>query len=443
MASCAKITTAAAVACLVDDEKYPDVQWTTPVSKLLPEDFVLSDPEYTKNVTIEDILSHRSGIPGHDRSYLGIRAKQPDNAKSITRNLRNLPLNKPIRSEWQYSNLMYSAATHLVETLSGENYADFIRTRFWEPLDMTNTFHDLPGLDNDAAKARLTTPYYWDKKKEEYVSIPHAAQPEGQGAGLIFSTATDYAKWVRTLLKRSPPLSEASHTELIKPRAIIPTDEEDEIPFYSDPLYSMGLTVESYRGRKIIGHDGGVPGYCSLFRYVPELDWGVVMMGNSETAYFPTQILLHALLDDLIGVPANERILNEKFFRETYEKNLASREENRNAPEFQVPENPEPLGVEIDAVAGSYFDPGYKGIVLEVRDGKLVADCDDRCFPLFLTFTHLSGKKFLVEIYDVWEGDTSKTVSEIRIGEAGKVTAVGVRFEDEMKDDLTWFDRVE
>jgi len=59
-----KSFTAAATALLIDDnEKYPDLQWTTPVSKLLPEDFVLVDPQYTDNVTVEDILSHRSGMP--------------------------------------------------------------------------------------------------------------------------------------------------------------------------------------------------------------------------------------------------------------------------------------------------------------------------------------------------------------------------------------------
>jgi CubicO group peptidase (beta-lactamase class C family) len=60
-----KSFTAAAVALLVDDnEKYPELQWTTPVSKLLTEDFVLADPQRTENVTVEDILSHRSGMPG-------------------------------------------------------------------------------------------------------------------------------------------------------------------------------------------------------------------------------------------------------------------------------------------------------------------------------------------------------------------------------------------
>lgn len=64
IASSSKSLTAAAVAFLVeDDENYPDVKWNTPISKLLPEDFVMAQEEYTNGVTVEDILCHRTGLP--------------------------------------------------------------------------------------------------------------------------------------------------------------------------------------------------------------------------------------------------------------------------------------------------------------------------------------------------------------------------------------------
>ena len=58
-----KALVAASVSLLVDDTSKPDVQWSTPVSQLLRDDFVLSDSNYTELVTVEDILSHRSGLP--------------------------------------------------------------------------------------------------------------------------------------------------------------------------------------------------------------------------------------------------------------------------------------------------------------------------------------------------------------------------------------------
>lgn len=63
IASSSKSLTAASVALLVEDnEKFPEVQWTTPLHELLPEDFVMPTPELTKRITVEDILSHRTGM---------------------------------------------------------------------------------------------------------------------------------------------------------------------------------------------------------------------------------------------------------------------------------------------------------------------------------------------------------------------------------------------
>lgn len=63
IASSSKSLTAASVALLVEDnENFPEVQWTTPLHELLPEDFVMPTPELTKRVTVEDVLSHRTGM---------------------------------------------------------------------------------------------------------------------------------------------------------------------------------------------------------------------------------------------------------------------------------------------------------------------------------------------------------------------------------------------
>lgn len=133
MASTSKSVTAAAVALLIDDnEAYPYVQWDAPMSSLLPDDFLLSGHGYTDNVTVEDILSHRSGFPRHDFSYLGIRSEHPDTPRSVVRNLRNLEMAAPIRSKFLYSNIMYIVASFLVEQISGLWFADYLKKYFFE-----------------------------------------------------------------------------------------------------------------------------------------------------------------------------------------------------------------------------------------------------------------------------------------------------------------------
>jgi CubicO group peptidase (beta-lactamase class C family) len=418
---------------------HPDVQWTTPISKLLPKDFVLPDAQLTKDVTVEDILSHRSGIASHDDSYLSIRAKNPDNAKSITRNLRNLPFVKPLRAAFIYSNIMYTVATHLVETVSGMSYTKFLRTKLWAPLEMTNTFHDIPDIEANAAMDRKATGYQWNKKQEAYVSIPEYPQPEGQGAGCIFSSAGDYGKWIRALLKRSPPLSEAAYKELVTPRSIFPIDESEDIPFASLPLYALGLVRHTYRGRTLISHAGSVPGFRSEFCYMPELDYGLVIFGNGDDAFFAEEILTFTLLDEVLGVPKEERIDWSSFFRKRHEGEGGDEDDD---PELKRPENPESLGIPLEKLVGTYHDAGYKDLVLELKDGKLIADCNDRCFPFVLTFEHLTGTKFVVEKQYVWLEFTDKLRGGIRV-ESGEVVSLGVRLEADLENELTWFNRVD
>ncbi|KAF2019814.1 beta-lactamase/transpeptidase-like protein [Aaosphaeria arxii CBS 175.79] len=457
-ASTSKSFTASAVALLVqDDEKFPDVHWDTPVSKLLPDDFVLADPMYTEHVTIEDILSHRSGMPRHDESYFSYRGANPDTPKSITRNLRNLPLSRPLRVEHQYCNIMYTAASYLVETLSGQSYAEFLKTRFWEPLGMTNTFHDICEVQAGNATDRLAQAYTWVKKKETYKPIPMFNQPEGTGAGCIFSCANDYAKWIQTMIKRGGPLSEESHTELRRPRSIPLEDEDDDVPFLSPALYAMGWSTESYRGIPVVAHDGSVPGFSSVMRFLPKQEWGIVVFGNSNHAWKVAEAVFKRLMDDLLRVPVDDRVDWAKYYRDLTKKWAAEAEEEKESNPYKtVPDPKLPLSVPVEALVGKYWHPGYKEITLRVADGKLRTDCFDRCTPFVIGFEHFSGTLFIAELIDLDEDDckTPETVfeaysdyarkqkSEFKIDSSGKVESLGIEFGDE-KDPMIWFKKLD
>jgi CubicO group peptidase (beta-lactamase class C family) len=354
LASTSKCTTAAAVALLVQDDNYPDVKWTTAVSEILPDDFVLPNPYLTKEVTIEDILSHRSGIACHDESYLSVRSKNPDNARSLTRNLRNLEFVKPIRSAFIYCNIMYSVATLIVETVTGMSYAQFLREKLWNPLDMSNTFHDLPDISAHNAMDRKATPYYFNRDETKHHSMPSYPQPEGYGAGCIFSSAGDYARFIRSLIRRTGPLTNETHESFTEPRSIYEFDEKYAIPNGSRPLYALGLVHETYRGATMISHSGSVPGFKALVTYLPAYDWGIVSFGNSDDADMLNEILRWSAVDDVLGVKDGDRTDWSSFFRGWDE---GFREKDMTIPEeLTVPENPEPLGVDLEGVVGRYFD---------------------------------------------------------------------------------------
>ncbi|KAI3391181.1 hypothetical protein diail_7786 [Diaporthe ilicicola] len=441
LASVSKITTAAAAALLVEDTKYPDMQWQTPVSKLIPDDFVLPTQSLTEQVTLEDILSHRSGIPTHDESYLGVTAAHPDDARSLTRNLRNLPFAAPLRTKLQYSNIMFTVATHVVETLSGEDYTAFLRTRIWEPLAMHNTFQDRPDVSPSAHQAQG---YRWDEAAEEYVPVPILPSPEGRGAGCILTSAGVYAKFVRCLIKKAAPLSETSHKSLAEPRSIEePCDAEDVLPGHSDvSLYTLGLYRETYRGTTLMSHDGSVPGFKAAMGFLPAKEWGFVICTNSNSGRYVDDILKHVLLDQVLGARDEDKVDWEELYRRRRAKYLEAVKKDKEKPEWKVPENPEPLGTAVEGLVGTYFNKGYKEIRLEMREGQVVADCSDRCFPFVLTFGHLSGKRFVADWHDVWDDYHSNKKAEVKVDGEGKVVSVGIDFEEDVGD-LIWFERIE
>lgn len=100
--STTKAFTAALISILVDDnENFPEIQWDAMVHSIIPDDFTLSDPWFTTQVTVEDMLSHRSGMPLHDWVWFANMTLQ-----EAVRKMRYLPLTSTIRTKFNYCNLM-------------------------------------------------------------------------------------------------------------------------------------------------------------------------------------------------------------------------------------------------------------------------------------------------------------------------------------------------
>ena len=110
--STTKAFTATTVGALVDEGL---LEWDRPLRDYVPG-VRLQDPFVSDRLTIVDLLSHRSGLPRHDLTWIG----QPGRSRAeIVRRLRFLPLSRDLRQEFQYCNLGYLVAGHVVEALSG------------------------------------------------------------------------------------------------------------------------------------------------------------------------------------------------------------------------------------------------------------------------------------------------------------------------------------
>ncbi|KAL4933477.1 uncharacterized protein BDV17DRAFT_110754 [Aspergillus undulatus] len=100
------------------------IQWTTTLASIIPEDFVVSDEYAAAHITVEDALSHRTGMPCHLKHFGPKGSKQT--VKDGARQLRYLPLTAELRAKYMYNNLMYTAVSHAIETIT----EDSLRTEF-------------------------------------------------------------------------------------------------------------------------------------------------------------------------------------------------------------------------------------------------------------------------------------------------------------------------
>lgn len=154
--STTKAFTAAAASLVIDDSKSTSVpvSWDTPVSSLIRDDFVLADDHATAHTTLEDALSHRTGLSGH---FGAVRwAHATESLRDAVRKLRHLPLARPPRSTWDYCNHMYMAVSHALEQRTGVDLGSFLQRRIWAPLRMNHTYFSIADVENSpATKPRL------------------------------------------------------------------------------------------------------------------------------------------------------------------------------------------------------------------------------------------------------------------------------------------------
>ncbi|GAP92347.1 putative beta-lactamase family protein [Rosellinia necatrix] len=441
IASSSKSLTAASVGLLVrDDDKYPDVKYESTVSSLLPEDFVMSDPDYTKRVTVEDILSHRSGLPRHDDSYLGIRAARVDDARSVTRNLRNLPVSAPIRSKYMYNNIMYTVATYLVEKKSGQTFADFLQERIFGPLGMSSSHLQPERARSFGLGDRIAMGHEWDKKTESYTSFEALESPEAQGAGSIMTTVNDYVKWVKALMNQEHPIDEEVYKGLVRNRMIVSPDVEDPEPLTSPLIYTAGMEIFYYRGYAVIGHDGGVPGFGSRYFFVPDFKFGGALFGNSGGAGDVATILSRELIDAVLGVPASERPKWEEIHAESdveYEQSPKQTELRR-----VLREETQPQKMPLSAYTGEYWSPGYHGMIVTIKDDKLFVDATDRSMGYTLVFEHVRDQtEYITHLSEFFAGSDDLIPARFMFHN-DRAVKLGLELETQL-DDFIWFDRVE
>ncbi|RAK98457.1 beta-lactamase/transpeptidase-like protein [Aspergillus ibericus CBS 121593] len=450
--STTKAFTAAALSLAIDDSKSTPnpISWSTPVSSLIRDDFVLSTPSATAHTTIEDILSHRSGLPGH----FGVMAFAfPDeDLCTAVRKLRHLPLAYPPRTKFNYCNHMFMVASYLIEQINGEDMGTTLKKRIWDPLGMSDTYFSVDEVKGiPTASERLVKGYTWNPETNSYHEEPYMNYTPITGTGAMVSNVLDYAKWLRALVYQTGPISPEGHTALRLPRTVIAQADWDNMlaPPGAYHLYTMGWFVDYYHGEQIYWHTGSWYGFGIMVGFLPARGFAFAMMGNTQNARIAQLELYLYLIDGLIGKSgdgaaaereAHVRRLGEKI--QEMERGFTESVEQVIERLFPGLERRLPHALALGAYAGKYEHPAYGDLVLRERDGKLVVDLTDRVLKKCLRFEHVSGEFFVTKYYtpgaEAVDPDYMK--AEFYVDAKGVATELGIDMEPALGGKI-WFKR--
>ena len=360
--SSSKAFTAASIGMLVDDKQ---VNWDDAASGRLPG-FELYDDYASQEITLRDLLSHRSGLSRGDLLWYASDLSRQE----IVRRARFLEPSWSFRSRFGYQNLMYLAAGEVVAHATGMSWDDFIRTRIFEPLGMRDSNTSVKALEG---LANVATPH--SEIDGEVTPIAYRDIDNIAPAGSINSNVVDMAQWVRLHLNEGEYegnrlLSSAVVKEMQKPTTIVPLEGigariNTAANFQT---YGLGWFLQDHRGRKLVHHGGNIDGMSAMVAMLPSEKVGVVILTNMNGTSL-RDALMFRIMDAYLGV-------DDKDWSTDLHAALAPLRAEQEAEEKRMEEKrirgTRPTH-ELQAFAGRYVDSDslYGEATVQVEDGKL------------------------------------------------------------------------
>ncbi|HEY1771625.1 MAG TPA: serine hydrolase [Gammaproteobacteria bacterium] len=365
-----KAFTAAALGTLVESGK---LDWDDRVATLLPG-FQMYDPYVTREVTLRDLLSHRSGTCGEDGVWYGTDFSTQD----VISRLRYQKPAYSFRSQFCYSNSLYTAAGEVVPALTGTAWHDYVRSHLFLPLHMDTTNTSVRDLGKAADAA---SPHAEIGGKVQPIAWYNAASIDPAGA--INSSVREMSQWMRMLLadgmyEGKQILRPETIQEMETPQMLI-GGKGGEAQFLAalNPdshfyAYGLGFFMQDYAGTKVVWHSGHIDGMSAGLGLVPSRHLGVVVLSNMDQSWLP-MALVWCVIDAYAGRPQKDwstAILKTVIADDAADK--AATDDQEKA--YQAGAAPHPLA---DYV-GVYNNDLYGDVVVSLARGKLTLHVSKR-----------------------------------------------------------------
>jgi CubicO group peptidase (beta-lactamase class C family) len=321
IASLTKAFTSAITGMVVEEKK---LAWTTRLRDIIPE---YHRDDAAADITITDLLNHRTGLPSYDALWLLSNNYLPLPRTEAVQILNYVPAVKPLRTDFIYSNMAYELIGQAIENVTNSGYAKLLKSRILEPLGLNRTFYtDAPADIDNFAKA------YAPLDNGEPVEIP----PAVWGKNAIIGPAGGIRSSVKDMLAVYKAFMEAANFEIEnqgKPDPKNPFKQMHQLwrgmvgmPFSSLREYSyasgwvraqlpaiLGLESPSpgpgghgrvgygLPSRLALLHQGVIPGSTAFAGLFPESSSAVIVLTNSMALADTVRIVGELLIETLFG----------------------------------------------------------------------------------------------------------------------------------------------
>ncbi|MDE2024066.1 MAG: serine hydrolase [Gammaproteobacteria bacterium] len=363
IASNSKAFTSAALGMLVATGK---LHWDDPVTQYLPR-FELNDPWVTRQITVRDLLTHRSGYC--DPIFMWFTTGF--NRDQIIQHLRYAKPAYGFRARFCYNNAMYLVASQVIPAITGQSWEDYVRAHLFTPLGMNHTDTSIEAMNADADVA---APHALVDGK---VSVIRRYDTDAMAPiGGINSSVNDMSHWLLMLLNNGSydgksVLSPDVIAQMETPQMVIPVDSgigswlHTMSPASQFLNYGLGFVVEDYDGHKLVMHDGDIDGMASALGMLPGEHLGVVVLTNMDHDDARNALLYH-IFDAYLGLPSRDA--EGALLKAAHAQDARDRADQAKLAAARVP-GPAPLPLK--AYVGTYSNDLDGSVTIALADGRL------------------------------------------------------------------------
>ena len=373
-----------------------------------------------ENIIIEDLMSHRTGLPRHDISWYLFPSHSKD---SLIQRIQYMEPSTGLRQQWQYNNFMFVLQGVIAEKITGKSWEDNIKERFFTPLGMTRsntTIQEMKQASNAAFGYEL---------KDDVITKMNYYDIAGMSpAGSINSSVNDMAKWLISWVNNGKfnnqeILPDSYISEAISSHAVVSAElPSKEMPNSFIGNYGYGWFISSYKGQYNIEHGGNIDGFSANVAFFPADDIGIVVLTNQNSSSLPT-LVTNTVADRLLNVKRTDWVA---YYKEKQEKRKKIKEEAKKNDDKKVNEESRTPSHALSSYTGLYSNPGYGTLELIIKNDSLFAILKN-------TKCYLKSKYY--DIFDSYEIKNNKVEIDESLcfnfstNDAGDISSLALKLE--------------